>query len=251
MIREIITPVLITLITLIALGCQEISNVSTERTKVTVIDTSSFKVRPYVFNSDNQVGDYSLLYIGAYSDSVYADHKLENAFSVDPFDTLNSFEHVIANYGDEIEPYYIDWLYAISYPESAVNPDIGKIIIKIDTGAVVKKHNLDSFAYNQAFPVAIENISLDTVNIGYHRFILKLSLVAEAKDSTGEWKSIEERMPWGSGTGLNSVVLPPSGLAISSIPIYNGDFKTKVRLRMYDIVSNEINSQIDYDQILH
>jgi hypothetical protein len=251
MIRELRTPLLITLITLIAFGCQEISDDSTANRKVTVVDTSSFKIRPYVFNSGDQTSDYSLLYIGGYTDTVYVDYSIENDFFVDLFDTLSSYEHVIANYGDKIDPFYVDWLYALDNPESAVKPDSGNITIRIDTSEIVKKLNWEFYEYNQAFPVSIENISLDTVHIGYHRTILKLSLIAEAKDSTGKWNPIEERMLWGCGNGLNSIVLPPSGLAISSIPIYNGDFKTKVRLRMYDIVSNEINSQIDYDQILH
>lgn len=100
-----------------------------------------------------------------------------------------------------------------------------------------------------AFPIFIENFSRDTLRIGYAEY---LPLLIEAKDRKGNWRTIEKPLRFGCGTGIFDFYLAPNNIIISSLKIYNGNFKTKLRLvyKSSDekIYSNQISGEINENQ---
>jgi len=80
------------------------------------------------------------------------------------------------------------------------------------------------------------------------KVLTTLKSLSITKDSTGTWQKIECRFPYGCGLGINSIILPPDKIAISSITDYKGDFRTSLRLKMGNKYSNEINTTINYNQ---
>jgi len=100
-----------------------------------------------------------------------------------------------------------------------------------------------------AFPIFMENVSQDTVQIGYAGY---LPLLIEAKDQKGNWKPIQKTLRFECGTGIFGFYLSPNNMLVSSIKIYDGNFNTKLRL-VYElsnekIYSNEVNGKINSNQ---
>jgi hypothetical protein len=141
-------------------------------------------------------------------------------------------------------PYYIDWLSI----NNQKHWNEAEISILIDTNQRVKNDmicfNCDYYFFD-AYPVLIKNIDIDTITIGYGHFI---PLITEAKDSLGNWRAIEEEWKYGCGNGVGSIILPPNEIGISATTIYQGDYKTKMRLRIADNFSNEYDGYINYRQ---
>ena len=98
---------------------------------------------------------------------------------------------------------------------------------------------------NYGYPVLLTNNHTDTVTVGYG---VILPLEMEAKDSTGLWKPIEKRFIYACGMGLNSIILPPNEIILTSAPIYKGDFKTDLRLVLGDNFSPVFQGNINYSQ---
>ena len=184
-----------------------------------VIDTFGFQGIDCVETWRLTVG-YELLYIGDKSDTIFLDYSLHSY------------------------PYYLDW--------QSRNPDkpfrSAYLRITVDTNHVILNEEyqvVKGDAYYNAFPVLIENYGSDTVMLGFGDMI---PLIAEAKDSSGQWKPIENLWTYTCGTGLSGIFLPPEKIAISSVSIYHGDYATTLRLRLDSIVSNEFQGCINYRQ---
>ncbi len=100
----------------------------------------------------------------------------------------------------------------------------------------------------KSYLVMIENISEDTLNLGYGEY---LPLIIEAQDSLGLWKPIQEPHTYFCGTGLTYFYITPNQIAITSCKLFKGNYKTKMRLgygfkpRIY---SNEFYGQMKYSQ---
>lgn len=52
------------------------------------------------------------------------------------------------------------------------------------------------------------------------------------------------------GNGVGTIILPPNEIVLSSAPIFNGNFKTELRLTVpkTDIYSNTFDGSINYRQ---
>lgn len=111
--------------------------------------------------------------------------------------------------------------------------------IKTDNGGLEKGQVTDSW------PVLIENIEGETIQIGYGS---RIPLIAEAQDSSGNWMPIEKVNKYRCGTGLNTITLPPNKVLLTSVKIYEGDYQTKMRVRIGNHVSNEYDGSINYSQ---
>ncbi len=87
-------------------------------------------------------------------------------------------------------------------------------------------------------PVFIMNYSSDTIQIGtgypgFHTDVVDNSWILclmEGVDSIGEWNLIEHLQFRMCGTGLENVMLPPNNIAITTMPIYEGTYKTRLHL---------------------
>ena len=97
-----------------------------------------------------------------------------------------------------------------------------------------------------SYPVFIKNYSQDTVTIGFGNLV---SLIIEAKDKNGAWKPIQKDFMYDCGTGLSDICLKPNEIAITSMNIFEGKYKTKLRLVLGSkCYSNEITGSINYSQ---
>ncbi|MEE9350395.1 MAG: hypothetical protein V3U80_10145 [Flavobacteriaceae bacterium] len=135
-------------------------------------------------------------------------------------------------------------------------PNSNRIKIFIDTSRIIgssmgiwEYYKASEYRLNKkAYPVFIENIGKDTLSIGFGDI---LPIVTEAKDSIGNWKPLHRQFIYSCGTGLSEFYLPPKHLSLTTMKLYYGDYKTKLRIafRLGDkkIVSNEINGFVDYE----
>jgi hypothetical protein len=136
-------------------------------------------------------------------------------------------------------------------------PEANQITITIDTSRIVGSP-MGVWEYykkpeyrneKMSYPAFIENLSTDTLNIGFGDI---LPLIIEAKDTEGNWRPIQRPFIYDCGTGLTEFILSPGQIAITTMKIYEGDFKTKLRLVFeYSnmiIFSNEIVGQINSGQ---
>lgn len=100
-----------------------------------------------------------------------------------------------------------------------------------------------------SYPVFIENTNKDTLTIGFGDI---LPIIIEAKDENGNWKPIQTPFFYDCGTGLTEFYLAPKQIALTTMKIFDGNFKTKLRLsyEMGDqkFLSNEIIGQINLEQ---
>jgi len=172
-----------------------------------------------------QNGNYNPLYIGPREDSIYV------------------------SYRPDLKKYFV-------YDEDMRNynrPDSSGIKLVVDTTNFISDHSkiweddgsMLSTKSFKAFPVFVINTSKDTLSIGYGDH---LPIIMEAMDTKGNWRPIEERYIYMCGTGLNGIILPPKEIVVTSAPIDKGKFKTKLRLRYNNILSQEFYGTINPTQ---
>lgn len=113
-----------------------------------------------------------------------------------------------------------------------------QLSIKIDTTQNINK------GVKKAFPVLIRNLSKDTITIGEDDF---LYLYLEAKDREGNWGLYKRsfKLPASCILEYSQSILPPYEIVLTSQMIYDGDFKTKLRLKMFNNYSKEFWGAID------
>lgn len=182
-------------------------------------------------------GTYKFLYIGKYADTLHIDHFLhayippvirnEDGSIKKQYTTLNSLK-----------------LHSEKFYPRDTFPRKPKLSIFVDTTQLI-----DNIFYNigyKAYPVMIMNIGTGNASICLGE---EIPLFLEAKDSLGNWWPIEDPFFYFCGVGLESVVLPPKEIAITSIPVYDGNYNTKLRLRFGHRISNEFFGRINYSQI--
>lgn len=136
-------------------------------------------------------------------------------------------------------------------------PVVNQIKITIDTSRIVgspmgvwEYYKKPEYRNEEmSFPVFIENLSTDTLNIGFGDIF---PIFIEAKDAEENWRPIQIPFIYDCGTGLTEFILSPRQIAITTMKIYEGDFKTKLRLVFgysnKKIYSNEIVGQINSGQ---
>jgi hypothetical protein len=170
-------------------------------------------------------GNYNPLYIGQQKDSIYVSYK------------------------PNLNKYFVYEGYKRSYNR----PDSSGITLFVDTTKVVSDYSMIweddgsmlSTKSFKAFPVIVVNTTKDTLSIGYGDH---LPIVMEAMNNKGNWRPIEEPYMYMCGTGLNEIILPPNEIVVTSAPVNKGKFKTKLRLRYNNIVSEEFYGTINPSQ---
>lgn len=104
--------------------------------------------------------------------------------------------------------------------------------------------------YYNSYPVFIINHT-DTINL------LSLedgdvTIIQEARNPKGEWKPIEYWMFSFCGNSYHYCILPANSFALIKTPIYKGEFKTEIRLKMLDdekiYYSNSFNGSVNLSQ---
>jgi len=203
-----------------------------------ILDTLDLNILDFLKNDTINTtwlstGEYEFLYIGSPKDTIYIDHFL--SFRTPPPRMPNSEKekYELPKYENKFGNHYIEWDAPISF--NSVKD--AKIEIKINTDTIV----------NNSYPVIVTNQDLDTIMIGYGNY---MPIIMEALDSSGTWKAIEERLIYGCGNGVGTIILPPNEIVLTAAPIFEGVYSTKFRLRFYktDIYSNTFQGKINYRQ---
>lgn len=130
---------------------------------------------------------------------------------------------------------------------------LNSLIIFVDTSRIIGVptfwENKDSFNRTQAYPVFIKNMSLsDTIVIGFGKYF---PLIMEAQNHLGEWKLIQQHHTYSHTFGKFQFYLPPENIAITTCKLYEGNFRTKIRLRFGwkgNLYSNEFWGTINSTQ---
>lgn len=161
-----------------------------------------------------EAGDYAPLYIGKNKDSIF----IQKQFYAIVNKTLDKY----SAYEENREKYK--------------RPDSTDIKLIIDTSKII---------LNQSYAVFVVNTTRDTLNIGYGTH---LPIMLEALDKRGLWKPIEEKYVYFCGTGLGTLFLPPDEIVITYVPIYTGEYRTKLRLRYGRVVSQTYTGSINLTQ---
>jgi hypothetical protein len=176
-----------------------------------------------------RTANYNPLYIGQWKDSIYISYK------------------------PNLEKYFV-YDYHVNYNELNYHKiDSSGIILLIDTTKIIS-NNQKMWEYGKntltkktfkAFPVFVVNTTKDTLSIGYGDH---LPIIMEAIDNKGTWQPIEDRYMYFCGVGLNEIILPPNEFVVTSVPINKGKFKTKLRLRYRNVLSQAFSGTINLTQ---
>jgi len=129
------------------------------------------------------------------------------------------------------QEYHVNWPEKRDYKYA----DKSDIEILIDTTKIMYK----------SYPILLTNNSIDTIFIGYGE---RIPLILEAQDSNKVWRPIQRDYIYGCGNGIGSVFLPSNESVLTLGPIYNGNFKTQLRLTLGKNHSNTYTGFINYEQ---
>ncbi|WP_367392355.1 hypothetical protein [Lewinella sp. LCG006] len=122
--------------------------------------------------------------------------------------------------------------------------------LQLDREGILEWELIDVRGGIKSYPVFVTNLTSDTLNIGYGAF---LPIIIQAVDSAGNWKPIQNHYRYFCGTGLTHFYLPVGEILITSCPLYEGAYRTRLRLAFgWDRInySNEFFGTIDYRQFV-
>jgi len=176
-------------------------------------------------------GSYNPLYIGKRKDSIWISNG-----NIRWVDRQN--EYFV--YGSERDHF--------PYPDSSgieLIIDTSKFVFEYAMLFEAPGNNIAQDKFYKAYPVYVISTTKDTLSIGYGDH---LPLILEAVDENGKWRAIQNEYTYICGTGLNTIILPPYNFVLTSVPIFKGQFKTKLRLRYKNILSDDFTGTINHSQ---
>lgn len=174
--------------------------------------------------------NYNFYFIGAAKDTVYLSPHLCFSPTREHLSSENNWA-MTEEREKQIKEYFLEWDEERSFKGWLQS----KIVIQVDTTT-----NISGF-----YPVMLTNMETDTVFIGYGEHI---PLILEATDSSGNWKPIQERFRYFCGNGVGAIILPPLECVLTLAPIFQGNYKTKLRLTLGDNHSKPFDGFIFYRQ---
>lgn len=98
--------------------------------------------------------------------------------------------------------------------------------------------------YYGGYPVTIHNLENREIILGFGNHI---PLELEALDKENHWKKIYTYSRYMCGNGIQYIMLKPNQIATIFEPKIKGNFKTKFRYRLKNMVSNEFEGSINED----
>lgn len=124
--------------------------------------------------------------------------------------------------------------------------DSAKLSVFVDTNHVIRDlwYVRDSLG-TKSYPVIIRNLDKDTAIVGYGNFV---HLKVQAINGKGKWQEIMSQHVYYCGTGIYDLILPPDYILVTGVPCFNGDFRTKIRLKIGENYSNIFMGEINLKQ---
>ncbi|MFZ5551932.1 MAG: hypothetical protein ACOZCO_02360 [Bacteroidota bacterium] len=202
------------------------------------------------------VANYNPLYFGKETDTIYIKHGIHSGIMPSELLSLDKPSRVEQPTGEallycsvpEYRNYFSHWLFCEKYKHR----DSVDLSLAVDTTQIIANifdgFNPDTLYCIASYPVFLKNVSSDTVIIGYGEHI---PIILEAKDESGNWNLIEEQYVYMCGVGLNSIILPPNEIVITSVRKFEGDFKTELRLKLGKHYSNPFFGTINKNQFYY
>lgn len=179
---------------------------------------------------ESQVWYRKVKYIGVYKDTIHlSDHSdslIENNDNTIPISLYRRFDNYSFECADCID-------------------------IKVDTSQILTllevewKRNRLKDIYYKSYPVIIENKSDSLYKIGFGK---NVRIILEALDADGMWKPIEIPYMYRCGTGLTDLYLQSHQITCVLIPVYYGEFRTQLRLRLNNHLSKPFSASISSKQ---
>jgi len=132
-------------------------------------------------------------------------------------------------------------------------PHKDDLMVKIDSSIsypiVIYQKPINSFMGREidtilANPLIIENISERFFNLITDN---QVDIIIQAIDKNGEWIDISHPYQRFCGTGIMSLPMFPKEIIVTSIPVFEGPFKTKARLKIHEYYSEEFSMQVKED----
>lgn len=185
----------------------------------------------HTFSSENETwlstAYYNFFYIGKLMDTISLEKSIY--FNIPP--PSKNRKDKFKEFKNPYQKYYIEW---DKNNHHAYCLDT-LIEVQPKISAIAKK----------SFAVLLRNINRDTVTIGYGS---NIPLIMETKDSLGVWKPIQEKFTYMCGNGVGSIILPPNEIVITFAPIFEGNYKTLLRLTLGKNKSKPYWGFINYRQ---
>ncbi len=167
--------------------------------------------------------DYYPCYIGVYKDTLFTTYSYES-------DMGKMYDVRTRNYRKPAEK---------------------ELSIVVDTSRLMADYSFMIWADNgtttaaeamYAYPVIVSNLSQDTLSIAQN---FRIPLIMEAQDKDGQWKPIQvARIPQKRDKKFDATFFSPKEILITTVLLNHGTFKTKLRLRYNNILSNEYDGTI-------
>lgn len=223
-------------ICLCSISSKDKNSGSFEPKLVTPVVLDTFKVHRRVYYKRwLNFATYTPLYIGKNRDTLYVNH-LELSQMKDE----NDFDEKKFSFDERYIKYNLPSPSKLSLFVDT-NRIISNLLTYMDTTInTIPKLQTTILIADKCYPVIIENKSMDTLIIGH---AYTLHIILEAMDKNSKWKPIET-FNWSWGDKNKGIFIPPSNIAITSVQINKGEFETKLRLRLKNILSNEFNGSI-------
>jgi hypothetical protein len=189
--------------------------------------------------------------------------KNTDAKKDDKFYVRNRPDTLLSNYNIKVK---VDTSYIIAakgfqykdlqYPKTVIVDGLinGKILNKNQ----IKTHEKEFMKYyNDRFKQwddYVESYRLIILNEDKDTILTKFKYIQEAKDKNGKWKPLECYYNFGGCGNPESYFfkLIPNNFMVYPIMKYNGNFKTKIRIKLFNAgnvyYSNEFSGQINHSQ---
>ena len=117
---------------------------------------------------------------------------------------------------------------------------------QIDTGISLIVRGKELFTTDGALK-SVPAIKIVFINNSESEISTELSpyFIMQARDRRGNWRDIETGDMAFCGTGRRTFRIHPKHYALAAGPIYEGGFKTKLRVRYHNIYSNEFDGSVN------
>ncbi|MDR6240075.1 hypothetical protein [Aureibacter tunicatorum] len=168
-------------------------------------------------------------------------------------DTTQVLSIDLSRYDIPPPPVYVDDKVPVIYEadDLELEYDEVSVIDTLETIRIRKLYEEREPRCVRSYPVYVENISGKDLRV----FTVddKLLMIQEVLDDNGKWRSIEYFRFGMCGNGYYYQPLPKNHFMLIKTPLYEGAFKTKMRLKMKIddkyIFSNEIDFHINRNQM--
>jgi len=233
-------PVYFSLIILFLSSCTE------DQHPLSKVDFPSLKIPSHFCLEENSYRDniknaaFKPLYLGPLKDTITSHCFFYNS----PPPPIHPDSPMIDNYSSLYEEPFSNYTQQDFMEGGTTLWDSAVIQITIDTSIIIPSTNTYC---TKAHPILLQSLEKDTICIGVGKYV---ELLLEALDIDNQWKAIQKPFRYGCGVGLNQITLPPHYTALVACPIFEGSFRTLLRLKIGKNYSSTFSGNIDSKQLI-